>query len=59
MLKVEHLHLSFEGLKAVNDVSIHVEKGKVTALIGPNGAGKSPACAPSKSAKRASAAPIR
>ena len=40
MLKVEHLCLSFEGLKAVNDVSLHVEKGTVTALIGPNGAGK-------------------
>lgn len=40
MLKIEHLSLSFEGLKAVNDVSVSVEKGKITALIGPNGAGK-------------------
>ena len=40
MLKVENLCLSFEGLKAVNDVTMHIEKGKVTALIGPNGAGK-------------------
>jgi len=40
MLKVENLCLSFEGLKAVNDVTLHVEKGTVTALIGPNGAGK-------------------
>ena len=40
MLKVEHLCLDFDGLKAVNDVSLHVEKGTVTALIGPNGAGK-------------------
>lgn len=40
MLKVEHAHLSFEGLKAVNDVSIEVKAGSVTALIGPNGAGK-------------------
>ena len=40
MLKVENLCLSFEGLKAVNDVTLHVEKGSVTALIGPNGAGK-------------------
>lgn len=40
MLNVEHLCLDFDGLKAVNDVSLHVEKGSVTALIGPNGAGK-------------------
>ena len=40
MLNVEHVCLDFEGLKAVNDVSLHVEKGSVTALIGPNGAGK-------------------
>jgi len=40
MLKVEHACLSFEGLKAVNDVSIEVKPGSVTALIGPNGAGK-------------------
>ena len=40
MLKVEHLCLDFDGLKAVNDVPLTVEKGTVTALIGPNGAGK-------------------
>lgn len=40
MLTIEHLCLDFDGLKAVNDVSLHVNKGSVTALIGPNGAGK-------------------
>ena len=40
MLKVDHLTLRFEGLIATNDVSMEVEKHKVTALIGPNGAGK-------------------
>ena len=33
MLTVEHLCLDFDGLKAVNDVSLHVEKGSVTALM--------------------------
>lgn len=40
MLKVDHVCLEFEGLKAVDDVCLTVEKGTVTALIGPNGAGK-------------------
>ena len=40
MLKVDHVCLEFDGLKAVDDVCLHVEKGSVTALIGPNGAGK-------------------
>ncbi len=40
MLKVEHVCLEFDGLKAVDDVCLRVEKGSVTALIGPNGAGK-------------------
>lgn len=40
MLKVDNVSLSFSGLKAVNEVSLEVETGKVTALIGPNGAGK-------------------
>ena len=40
LLDIEHLCLSFGGLKATNDVSISLEEGKVYALIGPNGAGK-------------------
>lgn len=40
MLKVENLTLRFEGLIATNNVSMEIEKQKVTALIGPNGAGK-------------------
>ena len=40
MIRAENVTVRFGGVVAVNDVSMHVEKGKVTGLIGPNGAGK-------------------
>ena len=40
MLKIKILKKYFGGLKAVDDCSFEVEKGKITALIGPNGSGK-------------------
>jgi branched-chain amino acid transport system ATP-binding protein len=40
MLKVEDLHKSFSGFKAVNGANLDVEKGEIVAVIGPNGAGK-------------------
>jgi branched-chain amino acid transport system ATP-binding protein len=40
MLKVESLHKSFSGFKAVNGADLHVGKGEIVAVIGPNGAGK-------------------
>ena len=40
MLKVEGIHKSFDGVRALNGVELHVRKGEVHALVGENGAGK-------------------
>jgi len=41
MLVATDVHRHFEGMRAVDGVSIEVPKGQITGLIGPNGAGKS------------------
>jgi branched-chain amino acid transport system ATP-binding protein len=41
MIRVENISKHFGGIKAVDDVTLTIEKGSVTGLIGPNGAGKS------------------
>ncbi|BBP64748.1 ABC transporter ATP-binding protein [Pseudomonas sp. Cab53] len=41
VLELEHISLSFKGVKAVTDISFRVATGEICALIGPNGAGKS------------------
>ena len=40
MLEIVKINKNFGGLKAVNNVSMKVQKGSITGLIGPNGAGK-------------------
>lgn len=40
LLEVQNLSISFGGLRAVDDFSLHIEKGQLYGLIGPNGAGK-------------------
>lgn len=39
-LEVEKLCISFGGLKACQNVSLHIDEKEVVGLIGPNGAGK-------------------
>ena len=41
LLEVKDLSISFGGIKAVQDLNFHIDKGEVLALIGPNGSGKS------------------
>ena len=41
MLEVSHLSVAYNGIAAVDDVSLHLEPGQIVTVIGPNGAGKS------------------
>ncbi|GHV63548.1 ABC transporter ATP-binding protein [Spirochaetia bacterium] len=40
LLQIKGIGLSFGGLRAVDNVNIHVNQGEIVSLIGPNGAGK-------------------
>ena len=41
LLEVQDITVSFDGFKAIQNLSLTVEKGSLRVLIGPNGAGKS------------------
>ena len=40
LLEIENLHLSFGGVRVLNDISLSVKQGDIFSIIGPNGAGK-------------------
>src|SRR5581483_6096186 len=39
-LYLQHLTVSFDGFKALNNLTLYVEPGELLCIIGPNGAGK-------------------
>ena len=41
MLKIDNLHVSYGGIRALRGISLEVPDGKIVTLIGANGAGKS------------------
>jgi len=40
LLEIEGLSVSFDGFKAVDDLSVYIDNNEIRAIIGPNGAGK-------------------
>ena len=40
ILHIDHLLITFGGLRAIDDLTIHVDEGEFLGVIGPNGAGK-------------------
>jgi len=41
ILTADHIFKSFDGVKVLKGISVHVTKGQVLAIIGPSGSGKS------------------
>ena len=43
MLKISNLTKSYDGVVALDDISLKIEKGDIYGFLGPNGAGKTTA----------------
>src|SRR5215475_7586908 len=41
ILMLEDVHKSFEGFKAISNLTFYMDEGELRVVIGPNGAGKS------------------
>ncbi len=42
MIRIDNLTKVYDGVKAVDNISLNIEKGEVFGFLGPNGAGKRP-----------------
>jgi len=40
ILYIENMTVSFDGFKAINDLTLYIDHGELRCIIGPNGAGK-------------------
>lgn len=40
IIEISHINKQFDGYKAIDDLSLNIEGGKIFGLLGPNGAGK-------------------
>src|SRR5690625_1374530 len=41
VLRIEKLHVSYRGVKAIDGLSLQAPTGQMTCIVGPNGSGKS------------------
>lgn len=41
MIEVKNVTQSIQGKEILHDITVTIQRGKLTSLIGPNGAGKS------------------
>lgn len=39
-IEISHINKQFDGYRAIDDLSLNIEDGKIFGLLGPNGAGK-------------------
>ncbi len=41
LIQLDSVSVEFDGRKVLDNISLNLERGRITTLIGPNGAGKS------------------